>query len=153
MNISVQVIPHLQQRYNTVGDWQVRDGTLYITVSELRYPNGVPYAKKENGQFVLAVHEMIEAFSCLYKGITEKEVDAFDLDLKKIEEAQELAIEIGDHPDSPYKQPHMLASGVERILCYVFGITWYEYEELLILLEEHYTQTKEDEKDAKRHTG
>src|SRR5215469_2531777 len=133
MNISVKVIPHLQQRYNTCGDWYVEDGILIVLISELNYPEtNKPFPKKDNAQFVLAVHEMVEAFTCLYKGITSKEVDTFDMNDKNADEAEDLGLELGDHPEAPYKQPHMLATGIERILCYVFGITWYEYEEILL---------------------
>src|ERR1700722_11985457 len=72
--------PHLRQRYNTVGDWTVQDdGTILIRVSKMPWIDE-PH-KKTSGrrqEFLIAVHELTEAFLCTEGGITPEQIDDFD---------------------------------------------------------------------------
>jgi hypothetical protein len=148
VKIIIETIPHLQQRYNTVGDWQWEEGgkTLHVLVSELTYPNSSVINRPNQSleEAVVGIHEVIEALQCSKDGITQKQVDEFD-NGPSSEEALNLGMEPGDHWDSPYKQQHTLATGIERILCFTLGITWYEYDEMLTRLCEHYDRVKEEE--------
>lgn len=85
MKILIETIPHSEQRYPTVGDWQWtqvkvlgRSGfpaddklvpTLHIKVSEM---------SDWRHEALVAIHEAVEALLCKYAGITEQEVDDFD---------------------------------------------------------------------------
>lgn len=115
MKITIQTIPHTQQRYNTIGDWltdQV-NGTVRIYVSSLgnwRY------------EVLVAVHELIEVFCCLHDGVAEESVTKFD---KAFVETDR---EPGDSPDAPYRKQHCIATGVERIFAACLGVVWVEYE-------------------------
>ena len=117
MNITIKTIPHKEQRYDTVGDWQFTEaGDLAITVSAMgdwRY------------EALVAFHELAEAVLCKARGITAEQVDAFDkwhagnIDLG----------EPGDHPDAPYHKEHFFATTVERMLAAEFGFDWHTYDE------------------------
>jgi hypothetical protein len=118
MRITVQTIPHRQQRYNTVGDWYSDKitGTVRIFVSELsnwRY------------ELLVGVHEVVEAFLCMHDGVIEEAVDAFDKAFVSHSD------EPGDDPKAPYQKQHCIATGVERILAACLGVKWLEYENAL----------------------
>ena len=120
MKIVIETIPHLEQRYPTVGDWQiVGPGELRIAVSRMSDPRR---------EWLVAVHELIEALLCIDAGVTQDEVDRFDLALLYNDP------EPGDNPDSPYRRQHCLASAVERLLAAEFGVSWRAYEEELAAL-------------------
>lgn len=117
MKITIETIPHTEQRYPTVGDWQWQGDDLLIRVSDLgnwRYNAAV------------AVHELVEVLLCKSDGVTQAEVDAFD-------EAFEAArpegdeSEPGDAPACPYAQQHCFATAVERMLIAALGVSWDGY--------------------------
>jgi hypothetical protein len=73
---------------------------------------------------LVAVHELVEALLCSHGNITQERVDKFDLNYKGDGEP-------GDALGCPYAGPHSLATGVERILAAVIGVSWYKYEEAI----------------------
>lgn len=114
IRIIIETIPHREQRYNTIGDWHFdkESGTLAIRVSDL---NNWRY------ETLIAIHELVEASLCgLQPGLEEK-VDEFDLNYKGDGEP-------GDDPNAPYKGPHCIATGIERMLAAVMGVDWTSYE-------------------------
>lgn len=119
MNIFIKTIPHKNQRYSTCGDWFYdKDGTLFIFVSEL---NDWRY------NFLVAVHELIEVFLCRHSGVTQKQVDRFDIQYEKNRKAGDDS-EPGDSPKSPYRTQHLAASGIEKVLASMMGVCWADYE-------------------------
>jgi hypothetical protein len=118
IQIHLCTIPHHEQRYNTVGDWRYTNttGVLFIYVSDL---NDWRY------ELLIAIHELIEALLCSHQGITQEVVDRFDLHYPGDYD------EPGDDPRCPYSGPHCIATGVERILAAVMGISWTRYEETI----------------------
>lgn len=137
MRIIIETVPHNEQRYNTCGDWQWSDDKqiLTIKVSEMKNEGKTGHGYMEA---VIGIHELVEALACQHAGITEKMVDDFDKSDKYARECENEDIETGDHPKAPYKQQHTLATGIERILCFVFNIPWFEYESQLIEMTEDY---------------
>jgi hypothetical protein len=121
MKITIQTIPHSQQRYPTVGDWEWNLNGLEIKVSEL----GNPYK-----ELCVGIHELVEAFLCKKRGISQEDVDTFDINFEKTRQIDDTS-EPGDDPKSPYKREHCFATGIERLLVSQFGINWKEYEELI----------------------
>ena len=118
MKITIEFIPHLDQRYNTCGDWRLSPtGDIEIKVSEMTTINGA---------FIVAVHELVEALLCDFNGITPDIVDEFDIPYKDLDG------EAGDDPKAPYHIQHCIATGVERILAPLLGVAWREYENELI---------------------
>lgn len=113
MNITITTIPHEQHRYSTVGDWTFDQyGDLTVKVSHL---------SDWRRELLLQVHELIEAGLCKHEGITQEEVDAFDMGFKEDSEP-------GDESNAPYREPHCFATGIERLLCARLGIDWKDYE-------------------------
>lgn len=114
IRIIIEVIPHHEQRYNTIGDWRydVQRDTLAIRVSDL---NNWRY------ETLIAIHELVEAALCSSGNIPQEKVDEFDLNYKGDGEP-------GDDSNAPYKGPHCIATGIERMLAAVMGVDWTKYE-------------------------
>jgi hypothetical protein len=117
MQITIETISHLSQRYNTVGDWQWdKEGNLKIRVSET--PSTGPF-----GSLIIGVHELVEAILCQRRGITTEMVDEFDLGYDA-----ESDVEPGDNVECPCKAEHCFATGIERLLCSGLDVDWEPYE-------------------------
>ena len=117
--IVLEIIPHSSQRYETVGDWKFEeDGTLKISVSEM-----------SNGRYeqCVQVHELIEVLLCRLRGITQKQVDDFDMEYERNRKPGDES-EPGDHKDAPYRREHFFATTVERMLAAECGIDWEAYD-------------------------
>ncbi|SRR6266568_3823188 len=111
MLITVEVIPHNQQRYDTVGDWQFTpNNDLKIFISDTARYYG----------YLIAIHEMVEAILCLHSGIIGDTVDKWDLDHINSEEP-------GEIKGCPYYKQHFIATTVEMILAQCLKINWQEY--------------------------
>jgi hypothetical protein len=113
--VRVDVIRHADQRYDTCGDWLIdHDGRIIVRVSELgdwRF------------EFLIAIHEMVEAALCHHRGISEEAVTAFD----KEHEAGGGDGEPGEHPDAPYRKEHAFATLIEAMVARELGVDWPEY--------------------------
>jgi hypothetical protein len=114
VNIIIKTIPHSDQIYPTVGDWRFdEDGTLQIRVSELGD------WKKE---LLVARHELDEAVLCKAHGITDKQVDEFDMS-----ESALFLDEPGEDATAPYHMEHMLAYASELSMMVELGVDYTEY--------------------------
>jgi hypothetical protein len=95
LRIVIETVDHSKQRYPTVGDWQIdKAGDLHITVSKMSY---------QRYEFLVAAHEMIEAYLAIHAGVSPKAVDRFD----KAYEANRKPgddSEPGDDPSRPLPQ-------------------------------------------------
>lgn len=117
MDVRVQTIPHTAQRYPTVGDWYFKHkGILKINVSELE---SVDY------EFLITIHELVEAYLCLSRGISDESVDLWDKTFKGEGEP-------GDSPEAPYHKEHVFALSIEKALAAELGVDWEEYNKFLI---------------------
>lgn len=119
--IHIKTIPHRKQRYETVGDWlwigKGKAKRLLIRVSQMsdwRY------------EFLVALHELVEVALCHYQGITQKQVDAFDMRFEKNRKPGNVD-EPGDDDKAPYRVQHCIATGVERIAAALLGVSWNRY--------------------------
>ena len=101
----MRVIPHAEQRYDTIGDyWEDPDGTWQIRVSDLgdwRY------------NFSVMLHEFVEFAAIQARGVPESEVLAFDL-------ASDWD-DPGFDPEAPYHWEHVLADSIERLVSIPLG--------------------------------
>lgn len=122
MNVIVKTIHHSAQRYDTCGDWwwegEAKD-ILQIRVSEMR---------DDRYEWLVAVHELVEALCCRRDGVSQKEVDEFDIDFEQNRKTGNVS-EPGDDIRAPYRQQHCLATGVERVLAFALGVCWSDYEQ------------------------
>jgi len=115
MRIIIETIEHKDQRYNTVGDWQFIGDELIIKVSKLG---------DERYEYLVGLHELVEAYLCKAYGITSVEVDAFDL-------AHKDDIDPGDIPSAPYYRQHLFATIIEHIIADELDVDWDAYETVI----------------------
>lgn len=118
MNISIETIPHECQRYPTAGDWQFDpassvegNDTLVINVSSM---------EDQDSEFLVALHEMIEAWLCRKAGITDAQVD--DWDKAHLDDPDP-----GSHENCPYGEQHFSALHIESIVATMLKIEWEEH--------------------------
>lgn len=118
MNITIRVVEPGQMRYQTVGDWQVnKKGNLDITVAN---------SHDSATDFLVGIHEAIEAVLCIFHGVKPKDVDDFDVEWEK---SPNDYAEPGDDPDAPYHKEHVLATNIERILAQAIPLEWHIHDE------------------------
>jgi hypothetical protein len=121
MNITVKTISHVQQRYETAGDYFYEKDTLHVRISKManwRY------------EWCVLIHELVEIAIVKHQGISFAEIDKFDKDFELCR-AMHNTDEPGDDERSPYKFAHCVASGVERIVAACLGVSWKKYESTL----------------------
>ena len=119
LHIVIETIDHSKQRYPTVGDWQIdKAGNLHIAVSRM---------SDRRYEFLIGMHEVIEAYLAIYAGVSPDAVDRFD----KAYEAKRKPgddSEPGDDPRAPYHREHVFASKVERLLAQELGVNSSVYD-------------------------
>lgn len=123
MKITIETIPHEKQRYPTVGDWTIahaEDGSPIINICVSRE------AGDWRAQALVAIHEAIEAIVCIHDGVTQAQVDAFDVDFEKYRHPDNVD-EPGDSKAAPYYKQHQIATAVERILAVQLDVAWNHY--------------------------
>lgn len=112
MNITLKSVSPLAMRYVTCGDWEpMPDGSINVTV--------VDYGR-EDGAFLVALHELVEAYICRKRGVTDEQVTEWDLRNPELEEP-------GDHPNAPYLREHRVATHLEFLVCQELGLDWDEH--------------------------
>jgi hypothetical protein len=120
-SIFIQDLPHRRQRYDTCGDWFVGEKAygedVWIKVSTL---------PDRREMWLIAIHELIEACLCEVAGITQAQVDDFDMRAGQDNRLDNL--EPGDNAQAPYYRQHQIASGIERLLAAELGVDWLTYE-------------------------
>lgn len=122
MKIIIETIPHKKQRYPTVGDWYYdQRGVLHIKVSKL---------SNWKREALIAAHELMEALLCKEAGITQEQVDKFDMEFERKRKRGDTA-EPGDSLRAPYFFQHRFASKVESQLAKELGVSWEAYEKEL----------------------
>ena len=117
MRIVVETIPHKSQRYPTVGDWQIKPDGLHITVSRM---------SDQRYEFLVAMHEAIEAYLAIHAGLSPEAVDRFDRAYEARRKKGDDS-EPGDDPKAPHHKEHRLASQIERVLARWLEVDWGRY--------------------------
>jgi hypothetical protein len=122
MNVTIKPIPHKEHRYPTCGDWWFDDnGDMQIRVSK-----ELPDAS----QHLVALHEYAEALMCRASGVTQKDVDNFDMNFEANRKPDDNS-EPGDHIEAPYYREHGIATALERMVATQMGIGWMEHEQAI----------------------
>jgi hypothetical protein len=117
--IVAQTIPHAAQNYPTVGDYKTdENGCLTVKVSDMG---------NRDYEFLVAIHELVEAYLCQKRGITDEEITAFDIEFEAKRRPGDLS-EPGDDREAPYGNEHNTATAVERLMCAALGVSWQDYE-------------------------
>ena len=128
MKITIETIPHKEQRYETCGDWTFdKDGNLNMFISDM---------KNWKYEALVAVHELVEVLLCKDRKISQKTVDAFDINFEK-ERAKGLhdeEDEPGDDPKSPYRKEHQFATDLEFLLAHQLNVDTEKYADKIYSL-------------------
>ncbi len=112
MKIVIETIPHDHQRYETVGDYfRDDDGTLRIFVSAMADPRS---------ELLVAIHELVEQVMTEAAGISNGEIDAFDLGHPELDDP-------GADPRAPYHRQHTIATAIEMTVCAEIGLSWADH--------------------------
>jgi antirestriction protein len=119
LHIVIETIDHSKQRYPTVGDWQIdKAGNLHITISKM---------SDQRYEFLVAAHEMIEAYLAIRAGVSPTAVDKFDEAYEAKRKPGDDS-EPGDDPRAPYYRQHQVETGIERLLAVELGVNWGDYD-------------------------
>ena len=115
MRIEIKSVDPVAIRYATCGDWiWLPDGSLQVSVPD--------YGGQDDSAFLVALHEMVEAWQCRKAGIREADVTAFDIAHPELEEP-------GDSTDAPYYDQHSVAAAVEMRVCSALGMDWEKHND------------------------
>jgi len=124
MKIVGRTIAHDQHRFPTVGDWEITpNGESLIEVWASNTGN-------DNYDFLIMIHELIEAWLCKKRGIPEPAVRAFDIAFEKKRPEGDDS-EPGDDPDAPYRKEHKFATKIERMIADELGVDWNAYDQTI----------------------
>jgi hypothetical protein len=119
MIITIEAVPAAQMRYPSAGDWQFKpDGSLHIAVTQM---------SDRRYEFLLALHELVEALLCRETGVTQAAVDAFDKRYEEHRAADDKDSEPGDDRAAPYRRQHAIASVTERLAADLLNVDWHRY--------------------------
>lgn len=142
--IEVNAIPHVDQRYPSWGDWQVRiaDQFLKVDMSEL---------SDWRHLYLGAIHEIIEAFICMATEIEQSAVDKFDFDYERRRVAGkrravcgcEITMDPGSDVHAPYFTAHEFANEVEYKLAKLIGVDAAEYDAACVAETEPFEKKRE----------
>lgn len=124
--IIFKAIKHKAQRYETVGDFYKSHGVQNFRVSKM----------DADSEFLVFLHELIEWYLTQRRGITQKQVDEFDMQFERDRKAGLYSddVEPGDSIDAPYMKEHKFATTVERMLARECGVDWEEYDKKVMNL-------------------
>ena len=120
--VLIETIPHGEQRYDTVGDYlfDPGTGTLNIFVSE---------TGDWREAMTVALHELTESLLVIQRGVSLEAIDDFD---KRFDGDED---EPGEQPDSPYREEHLSATVVERLIAFEIGLDWPTFEKNIYALK------------------
>ena len=118
MNISIKITDPKDMRPEVDGvDWFWEpNGDLTVQIAPM---------SDWRREFLLGIHEVVEAVVCRHTGVSQKAVDAFDQEYDKTHPTD---CNAGDDPLAPYHREHTLATAVERMLAYALFVQWGDYD-------------------------
>lgn len=122
LNLAITSLPHKLQRYDTVGDYEEVEGVTFFRISQ---------TTDRREMLLIMIHEVVEWALCQVKGISNDQIDKFDLNWKRENlplGVVDYVMEPGDDPNAPYYKLHQITTGIERILAAEMGVDWPTYE-------------------------
>jgi hypothetical protein len=138
MDIQATTVRHAVQPYNTIGYWFLVSAgdEIHVNVSRL---------DSRNEEFLVMIHELIEAYLCLNSQISDDEVTKWD------KNHPDPLIEPGELEGCPYRDAHLFATKIEKLLADKLKVDWVKYEENLLKLTSTYYNPykKKDNTDSK----
>ena len=126
LKVDIKSIPHNEQRYETVGDWEeMPDWTWRIRVSEM---------KDWRYNLLVGIHELVEMALCKQRGISEPSITAFDMEFESNRDPGD-ETEPGDSPEAPYQREHFFATSIERLIAAELDVDWQTYDDAVMSVE------------------
>jgi hypothetical protein len=123
LETSIQIVRHIDQRYNTVGDYIYNPFIHGIDIF-------ISDTHNQDYNFLLAVHEMIESYLCWKRKISFEAIDKFDIDFEHRRDKKGIE-EPGNDKKAPYYNEHQFAEKIEQLVCKELGIKWADYEKAI----------------------
>ena len=121
-SITIKVIPHKKQRYETCGDYYLMDG-MQFRISRMN----------KEAEFLVALHELVEWMLIDKKGIKIKDIDKFDIEFEKNRKKGNTD-EPGDDRKAPYHKEHIFATKIEKMMAKELGLNWDKYDKMVCAL-------------------
>jgi hypothetical protein len=121
LNVRIMTIPHRLQQYDTVGNYWRDAGESGAELLEIR----VSRMDDRRHELLVALHELIEAFLCEWRGIEFAEITRFDIEYEH--RRKQDAGEPGASVRSPYRREHRFAERVERMVAREMEVDWRQY--------------------------
>jgi hypothetical protein len=119
--INIKFISHLEQRYESHGDYGIEDGKWWFTISKTEDPRHA---------LLVLFHEIAELILVQHHGVPLEAIDHFDMEG-----------EGKDHPDpgtlpsAPYFLEHAVATDLERQMATYLDVDWKAYNAALDAME------------------
>lgn len=118
--IKVKIVDLSKQIYPTLGDYYKYGNKVQFKITDVKNPDF---------HDLIFLHEYIEYILTNKRGISIKQITAYDLDWeKRYENMLNTADEPGDELDAPYHKEHEFAKKIEKLVCEELGYTWEEYD-------------------------
>jgi hypothetical protein len=119
----LEVYPKEMIRADQAGDWGCARGGVEIVAASAEMSD-------RRSELAVCIHELIEAWMCREKGITDQQVTKFDymFERERAEGKHGPFDEAGDDPRAPYRVQHEAATIVEKAVVFVLGLPWREHE-------------------------
>ena len=138
MRIIIETLPVHHQRYTTAGDYYIdENGDWRINVSDLN---------NELYNVMIAVHEIVEFALLRHRNISDKDIDAYDLEWEErlIKGKVGPESEPGFAADCPYIREHTMAMAIEMQMCAMAGVNWEEYNDTISALFKELPPSQDD---------
>jgi hypothetical protein len=116
--ITIKFVDKDQIRNEGCGDYLYDPEGNLIVKAYLKDDNSYDYA------FLIAIHELVEAWLTNHRGIEEQDIDEYD---RMIVERGGVADEAGNEFDCIYKKEHRFSENIERQIAHEMNIDWFDY--------------------------
>ena len=118
-------IPSEYQEYATVGNYKDINGNRYILISDT---GNTEY------NCLIALHELVEQCVTGARGISEQTITEFDksFEAERTMGLHDKSAEPGCDARSPYREEHLFAESIEKMVADELGISWDKYNEAVM---------------------
>jgi hypothetical protein len=119
-SIIINFVNANQQRYDTLGDYYIKNGQLYIKITKhMTYTYG-KVVRNHFFEFLILIHEIVEVLLVIARNISIEKIDLFDLNYQGDGEP-------GDEKKAPYRKEHQFATKIEKMMAKELKVHWDEY--------------------------